>query len=275
MISIKTFAKYWLPPAVTRAVRHIRGGDISFEGNYLSWEAAAAQCTGYDAAPILAKVLEATLKVKRGEAAHERDSVLFDEIDYAWPVTAGLMWAAAQHGGRLDVLDFGGALGSGYFQNRAFLAELLQVRWSVVEQAHYVEAGRQHIQDETLRFYSSIDSCLAENQPNIVLLSSVLQYISEITNVIERINHSGASMLIIDRTPFNSGRDDKICIQRVPECIYEASYPMRIFSLSRFLDELNNWDVIAKTRCPEGSLISKSGLAINFNGLILKRKNDQ
>lgn len=134
------------------AIRAMRWGGIRFEGNYSTWEAAAAQCTGYDAAPILAKVLDATLRVKRGEAAYERDSVLFDEIEYTSPVTEALMWAAAQSGGRLDVLDFGGALGSSYFQNRAFLADLPQVRWSVVEQAHYVEAGREHIQDETLRF---------------------------------------------------------------------------------------------------------------------------
>lgn len=273
-MSIKTFAKDWLPPAVVRALRPLRsGGGIRFEGNYATWEAATAQCTGYDAEPILTKVLEATLKVKRGEAAYERDSVLFDEIEYAWPVTTALMWAAAQNAGRLDVLDFGGALGSSYFQNRAFLASLPQVRWSIIEQAHYVQAGREHIQDDTLRFYSSIDGCLADNKPNVVLLSSVLQYLPVVDSVIKQVNDSGATIIIIDRTPFNNEQCNKICVQTVPKSIYKASYPMTIFSLDKFIVDMIDWDIVARIRSPEGSLITESGLALNFQGFILRRKN--
>ena len=272
-MSIKTIAKDWLPPAVVRALRSRRNRGRRFQGNYATWEAAAAQCTGYDAEPILAKVLEATLKVKRGEAAYERDSVLFDEIEYAWPVTAALMWAAAQNAGKLDVLDFGGSLGSSYFQNRALLANLPQVRWSVIEQAHYVQAGREHIQDDTLRFYSSIDGCLADNKPNVVLLSSVLQYLPVVDGVIKQINDSSATIIIIDRTPFNSEQCNKICVQNVPESICKASYPMTIFSLDKFILDLVDWDIVAKIRSPEGSLITESGLALSFQGLILRRKN--
>jgi putative methyltransferase (TIGR04325 family) len=272
-MSVNTFAKDWLPPVVVRAIRSLRCGGIRFEGNYPTWEAAAAQCTGYDAAPILAKVLDATLKVKGGSAAYERDSVLFDEIEYTWPVTAALMWAAAQSGGRLDVLDFGGALGSSYFQNRAFLANLPQLRWSVVEQTHYVVAGREHIQDETLRFYSTIDDCLTENNPNVVLLSSVLQYCSEIGQIINDIYKSCATTLIIDRTPFNSEPTEEICVQIVPDSIYKASYPMRVFSIGEFLDSLVGWQVVAKIVSPEGSLTTNAGLDICFQGFILKRKD--
>lgn len=274
MNGIKTIVKDWLPPVIIRAVRNFRGGNLHIEGDYATWEAAAAQCTGYDAEPILAKVLHATLKVKRGEAAYERDSVLFDEIEYTWPVTGGLMWAAAQSGGRLDVLDFGGALGSLYFQNRAFLTALAQVRWSVVEQAHYVDAGRKHIQDDTLRFYPAIENCLAENQPNVILLSSVLQYLPQLDDVIKQINNSGASLVIIDRTPFCDRQFDKICIQKVPDWIYQASYPMRVFSLEGFIQRLDDhWEVVSTIRSPEGNVKSTTGLDIIFQGFLLKRKN--
>lgn len=275
---IKAAAKDWLPPALLRWARkiiHGRGGRISFEGDYTTWEEAAARCTGYDAAPILVKVLDATLKVKRSEAAYERDSVVFEEIEFAWPVTAALMWAAAQSGGRLDVLDFGGALGSSYFQNRTLLANLPEVRWSVIEQVHYVEAGREHIQDDTLRFYSSIDSCLAENKPNVVLFSSVLQYLPQVERVIKQIDDSGATTLIIDRTPFSDELVNKICVQHVPDSIYRASYPMKIFSLNVFMGNFVNWEVVAKIPCPEGSLTTGSGVDMKFLGLILRRKNAQ
>jgi putative methyltransferase (TIGR04325 family) len=272
-MSIKAVIKDWLPPVIVRALRPLRRRGIRFEGNYASWQEAANQCTGYDAELILTKVLEATLKVKRGEAAYERDSVLFTEIEYRWPVIGALMWVAAQNSGRLDVLDFGGALGSTYFQSRAFLANLPQVRWSIIEQTHYVKAGREYIQDETLRFYPTIAGCLAENKPNVVLLSSVLQYLSESESVIKGISDSDATIIIIDRTPFNDGKDDLICVQRVPESIYKASYPMKIFSLDRFISGLVDWNVVAELPSLEGSLISSTGLAVNFQGFILRRKS--
>jgi len=230
MSYIKSFAKDWLPPAIFRALKNSRLCGIRFLGDYATWDEATAQCTGYDADPILARVLEATLKVKRGEAAYERDSVLFDEIEYAWPVTAGLMWAAAQCGGRLDVLDFGGSLGSSYFQNRSFLTDLPQVRWSVVEQAHYVEAGHRCIQDETLRFYETVESSILERQPNVVLLSSVLQYLQEPKAILNILLDLDADFLIIDRTPFLNSRSSTIIkVQSIPSSIYLASYPCWFF----------------------------------------------
>ena len=45
------------------------------------------------------------MKVKKGEAVYERDSMIFDQIEYSWPVLFGLMWAAAQNSGYLKVLD--------------------------------------------------------------------------------------------------------------------------------------------------------------------------
>lgn len=241
MSVIKSLARDWLPPVVTRALRKVHGVGIRFEGEFSTWEEAAARCSGYDAEHILAKVLDTTLKVKRGEAAFERDSVLFDEIEYAWPVLAGLMWAAARNGGVLNVLDFGGALGSSYFQNRKFLQALPAVRWNVVEQAHYVQAGQEHIQDEYLRFYTTIDACLTENQPNVILLSSVLQYLPDPASVFQLLTAVRANTLILDRTCYaNDGVKPIIKIQTVPSKIYAASYPCRFFNEHELIRDLNS-----------------------------------
>lgn len=210
----------------------MRGSGIRFEGKFASWEEASACCVGYDAESILTKVLAATLKVKRGAAVFERDSVLFDKIEYAWPVLAGLMGAAARNGGRLNVLDFGGALGSSYFQNRNFLETLPEVRWNVVEQAHYVEAGRAHIQDRQLRFYGSIEDCMAENLPSVVLLSSVLQYLPDPSIVIDKIKAIKPGTIILDRTIINHSEAHRIYVQHVPAAIYMATYPCRSLSES-------------------------------------------
>lgn len=202
MSSIKPLMKDWLPPVLLRAVRHIRGKRICFEGNYKTWEEAAALCTGYDANPILDKVLEATLKVKRGEAVFERDSVLFDEIQYSWPVTAALMWAAARNNGELNVLDFGGSLGNSYFQNRKFLSSLKSVSWHVVEQAHFVDKGKAYIEDDVLKFHTSIEESVKSVSPNVILISSVAQYLPDPPWLFGQINSVEADVLLFDRTPF-------------------------------------------------------------------------
>lgn len=276
MSSYRAFAHDWLPPALVGLVRRWQGhryGAIRFEGDFTTWEEASTQCTGYDSADILAKVLDATLKVKRGEAAFERDSVLFDEIEYAWPVLAGLMWAAARNDGKLNVLDFGGALGSSYFQNRQFLQSLPDVVWNIVEQPHYVDAGRKYIQDSQLRFYRSIEECLDANNPNVILLSSVLQYLESPIALIRKLHTVGASCLIIDRTPFSVNEIDKLVLQKSPAAIYSASYPMWIFSLSRFEQFLEeNWRLVASNLSPEGHVQTTNGFEFSFHGMLLESR---
>jgi putative methyltransferase (TIGR04325 family) len=271
MSVLKVLARSWLPPVLVRWLRRGRGDGIRFDGDFETWGDANSHSTGYDAKEILAKVLASALKVKHDEATFERDSVLFERIEYAWPVLAGLMWAAARSGGRLNVLDFGGALGSSYFQNRKFLQSLPGVRWNVVEQPHYVEAGQKYIQDEQLRFYKTIVECLSENQPNVILLSSVLQYLESPTDLIRELSKVGALCLIVDRTPFTLQGKDKLVVQKVPAAIYSASYPMWIFSLSEFEKLLaKNWCMVASNISPEGHVCTTSGSEFSFQGMLLE-----
>src|SRR4051812_28170712 len=79
-------------------------------GNYTTWEEARKQCTGYDDLAIVEKVKSSVLKVKNGEAAYERDSVLFDEIQYSRPLLDAFQQVAAGSSGVLHVIDFGGSL---------------------------------------------------------------------------------------------------------------------------------------------------------------------
>ena len=273
-ISLKQLAREWLPPRLIRLVRQPnKGSETGYEGLFDTWEDANLHCTGYDAQHILNKVLAATLQVKRGEAAFERDSVLFDKIEYPWFLLSGLMWAAARNGGRLNVLDFGGALGSSFFQSRAMLVALPEVRWNIVEQAHYVQAGREYIQDETLRFYASVDECLLENEPNVILLSSVLQYLPSPDNIIAQLAKADAPVLIIDRTPFSVSEKNEILIQHVPAYIYDASYPLWVFSEGEFLRKLNSkWNLVAQTLSPEGRVRLGTGFEFSYQGMLLESK---
>jgi putative methyltransferase (TIGR04325 family) len=235
----KRWVKDWLPPAVLALYRRWRKEDVSYEwvsydGNYSSWQDALANSTGYDSDLILEKVSTALLKVKSGEAVYERDSVLFDRIEYPFPLLAGLFRVAASNEGKLTVLDFGGSLGSTYFQCRDFLSAIPKLAWGIVEQEIFVRRGRELFETDQLQFFFSIQECMGIMQPNVVLFSSVLQYIQTPFELLKTAMGTEAQYIIIDRTPFSNSDKDELCVQHVSPQIYPASYPCWIFSEPRF-----------------------------------------
>jgi putative methyltransferase (TIGR04325 family) len=274
-MTLKNTLKLVTPPILIRLAKRLssnRQPDVyGLSGDYQNWDKALAASTGYDSELILEKTRISLLKVKKGDAAYERDSVLFDEIEYTWPVLAGLMWAAARSGGTLNVLDFGGSLGSTYFQNRNFLSKLLGVRWNIVEQPRHIEVGKAWFEDNHLHFYATITECLSETQPNIVLLSSVLQYLENPYTVLEQLMGLPIDNVIIDRTPFWAGQTDRLCVQSVPPSIYPASYPSWIFSRNLFQSKLyKNWQIMVTFDNPD-----KLAGPVDFiyQGVIIVRRN--
>lgn len=223
-----------VPPIIPKVLSSVRGRKFGWFGNYKSWEEALKSSGGYDSAYIAEKVKDALLKVKRGEAVCERDSVLFDKIEYSWPLLGGLMWVAAQDGGKLSVLDFGGSLGSTYFQNLRFLSSLRDLEWNVVEQDVFVRTGEASFQDNTLRFYRSFNNCYEQAKPNVVLFSCVLQYLERPFEILQQAFDYSPRFIIIDNMPFTS-QADRITVQKVPPEIYTASYPCWLLNKEKFL----------------------------------------
>jgi len=224
------------PPNTAPPVRP--EGAYGFFGDFDSWSAAERQCEGYDAPQILEKVCASTLKVKHGEAVYERDSVLFDQVPLPWiePLLTWLPRIAAGYDNRLNILDFGGSLGSTYFALKPFLGNLSDLKWGVVEQANFVECGNRLIADDSLRFYTSINQCIRERQPQVVLLSASLEYLERPYDLISAIIEHGPDYIIFDRTPIIAGDRDRLTAQFVPPQIYQASYPAWFFSQEKFLN---------------------------------------
>ena len=268
MDRIKSLLREILPPVFLRVMKKLFRSGIVFKGNYSTWEEAVKASSGYDQLNILEKTKNSTLKVKLGEEVYERDSVIFDHIEYSLPVLSGIMLAAAKDAGRLSVLDFGGSLGSSYYQNRKFLNLLPNVLWGIVEQPHYVNFGREFIQDERLRFFDSIEDCEADLRPNVVLLGSVLHYLSNPFKILDYLKMDSINFLIIDRTPFSKLKLNKISVQTVPSSIYKASYPCWIFSRRSFEEIVGqNWQLIEEFECGKDSTM----FDFSFQGLIYQR----
>jgi putative methyltransferase (TIGR04325 family) len=275
MAEITEILKKLIPPIFLDLVRlgiskKAQSHDLVWEGPFSTWEEAAKRCTGFDQAEILDRCKSSLLKVKNGEAVYERDSVIFDEIQYSWPVLASLQKAALEAQGKLSVLDFGGSLGSSYFQNKSFLSSV-DLTWCIVEQEHFVACGKEFFEDQSLKFYTNVDSCLAENNINAVLLSSVLQYIPSPYDIIDKIISLKIPYIIIDRTAVTSLNEDFIAIQRVPEEIYSASYPCYFFSKERLLSSIRGYSNITGFNSGFTTPYLINQTEANWLGFLLKR----
>lgn len=261
------------PPALRDLARKWRGSTLRFIGQPATWTEARAMCGGYDDATILGRVASATRAVIAGEAVFERDSVLFHEPAYPYPMLSALLRAAALNGGRLDVVDFGGSLGSTYRQCRPFLGGLAHVRWQVVEQAAFVALGCAEFTTSELSFAPTLQDLAPCTTAPVLLLSSVLQYLEEPAATLAALAALGGAQLVIDRTPLSADAAPRLCIQQAPKQVYDASYPCWIFSRSALLAQLEqHWQVLAEFPCEEGRHATDDGLAFEFRGLILERR---
>lgn len=238
--ALKGYLRDWIPPALLRAYRAHQGNSLRFSGRYESWDQARALSSGYDSSSILGKAKDAALMVKRGEAIFERDTVIFTEPDYSFPVLATILRVAESKGGEVTVLDFGGALGSSYRQFKAFGGSPRRLTWMIVEQSGFVNCGREYFEDDELRFYASVAEAVAAQRPDVVLLSGVLQYLEAPYDLLIQLAAQRQAHVIVDRTPCSEAVDDVLTIQFVPSSIYEASYPCWIFSRDRLLAMLTH-----------------------------------
>ena len=207
-------------------------------GDYPSWQAAEKDCDGYDSAAITARVIVATRQVRDGKAAFERDSVLFFEEALDTSLLNILGKIRADLGEKpLIVLDFGGALGSTYWQHRRVF-DAWNIRWIVVEQTHFVEIGQREFENAQLKFAFTIEAACEKETPHIVLFNSVLQYLEMPYAFLEAVEKKNIPSVFIGRTPTFGGEKDRITQQIVPPKIYKASYPSWVFSQDSFKNQL-------------------------------------
>jgi putative methyltransferase (TIGR04325 family) len=187
----------------------------------------------------LEKVLSASLEVQKGNFAFERDSVGFKKPSFDWPLIATFLHEAISKNGTLSILDFGGSLGSSYFQHLPMLSEC-NLSWHVIEQKHFVAAGKKYFQSESLHFHESIDECISQIEIDIVLLSSVMQYLEDPESTIRHVWQTGANKILIDKTMVNYSDTNRIYLQNVPSSIYNASYPCRSLSEKWLMNEFSD-----------------------------------
>lgn len=260
------------PINIRKLKRFVFPSKYGWSGDFTDWKSVQGLSTGYDTSKILEKVRNATLKVRNREALYERDSVTFDHVEYSWPLLSALMWVAAMQRGVFHVLDFGGSLGSTYFQNKQFLDTLEWVSWSIVEQPAFVDCGRDQLQDKKLRFYNDAEECITERKkPDLLLLSCSLPYLEKPHETLKQLIELRLPYIVIDNTYFNYQDRDRICVQKVPPSIYEASYPCWFLNYRKVKDEIStHYTIICEHK--NDTWIELDGKRVQYKGLIAQLK---
>lgn len=267
---IRPLIKNIIPPVLLTHYQN-KKRRYGFFGNYASWDGAKKLTSGYDSDAIIEKVKNAALQVKSGEAVYERDSVVFNSIDHSWPLLASLLWIAGQNDNRLNLVDFGGALGTSYYQNVNFLKHLSRVSWNIVEQKKFVDYGKKLFADGNLHFYDSLDVCLQTEHSKTILLSSVLQYLESPYDLLRHVKHF--DYIIVDRMPLFDG-PDRIVVQKVPPKIYDASYPCWILNRKKLVDFITNelgFELVADFDAYAGTIIHLGNAQGYFKGFLFKK----
>ena len=180
------------------------------------------------------------------------------------------MWVAAINKSKLNVLDFGGSLGSSYFQNKYFLDTLDHINWNILEQENFVRCGQENFQDKNLQFFHTAGEAITTNGlPDILLVACTLPYLKNPYEVIQEFLRMGIPHLIIDNTFFNYERRDRICVQKVPPEIYEASYPCWFLNYDRVKQKISEgYSIISEHK--NESITYLDGRSIHYKGFLAK-----
>ena len=79
----------------------------NFIRGFTNWDEALSKTTSYKNKEIFNKTINSARLVRDGKAVYERDSVLFDTIQYDWPLLSSILLVANKQK-KLYVVDFGG-----------------------------------------------------------------------------------------------------------------------------------------------------------------------
>ena len=267
-ISLRNIIKQCLPPIVLNLLKRFLSKN--FFVNYSSWELAEQMSEGYHSDNIIEKVRKSAKLVFNGEATYERDSVIFDRIEYSYSLLASLLFVAA-NSKSFKVIDFGGGLGTTYQQNHKFISKIKNVcEWRIVEQERFVAIGKSEFTNKILSFYNTIEEANKDGV-DVVLFACSLCYVKNPYDFMAKAKVIKAPYIIFERTPITNEMKDTFAVQHVPPSIFKASFPIRNFNYNNivkfFIDE---YELIEEWVCDLQADPNTKAM-----GFIFKRRTDE
>ena len=215
---------------------------LNLKGNYKNYSEALKNSNGYNESIILNKVKDAIIKVLEGKNIWERDGSIFPDPQPKLEIINIIKKISNKN---LSIIDFGGGLGTLYVNNKKLFKSIK--KYYIIEQDSFVETGNKISRKYNLplKFLNSIKSI--DFNPDLIIFSSVLQYIPNLEEVLIEANKLAPKIILIDRTCYTSNSHMRWHNQLV-KCYYDKniSYPIRPLKLNYILKFLNNYQIVKR-----------------------------
>ena len=215
---------------------------LEYSGPYESWWIANQNSVGYDSSVILEKIKKSTFEVLDNEQIYERDGRSFSEK----PLNNTLIKTLEQIGIRnKTIVDFGGSLGSNYINYRDFFSNYFK-KYYIIEQEGVCNLGREIASKYNLPLNYVENLYEINEQIDIVLFSSSLQYIEDWKHLVKEFVVKKPEFILIDRHPLTDN-ESKIYVQ-LNTGYYEktVTYPLHILNEEKFLSEFKGYKLKKK-----------------------------
>ena len=247
-----------------------RRSDLRFEFGFTKWADVVEKSFGYSQANILNTVENSVREMLSSGNGWERDGVLFSSIRLNHPVLSSLL-LAVKADKTLKVVDFGGGLGTTYFQNIEALSKNgVGVQWTIVEQNNFVAVGNELLKSENCLNFVEFNKLFTQNNVDILLFGSVLCYLENPYELLlDAIKKSHfPNFVVIDRTLFDEKGLRVYGVQVVNSNIYSARLPIHLLSSITIEQTLSPWYEIEYDWLDQDQLST----AFEVKGMMLRKK---
>ncbi len=255
-----------------RLARLIRYNSSMWSGSYPDWDAAARGCRKISLEGQRRAYERALGEVLAGRALFERDSLLQHQPATSWPLMLALRDLQALGISRPTVLDYGGGLGSVYFQHRRWWTSDRPVTWNVVELPGIAATGRRLTHEPQLHFFDSLDEAIRQQPPDLIVAAGIMPMVPGPEALLDSLAALGAPWVFVDRIPVTK-RQGKNLITRqvVPRSIYESESPFWFFDESRFLRMLSSrWEIVGQSLSDCDDPVWVEGYQYQWRGYLLR-----
>jgi len=216
-----------------KILKKFRKSHLVYSGPYTTWSEAVKDSTGYDSKIIIDKVSKSTLEVLNGIKAYERDGTSFDNK----PEKNMLLEQLAKTNiyGKV-IVDMGGGLGSNYINYLNFFRENKCIYY-VVEQENFIEKGNEIAKKYNLNLNFRKELSEIDENINIVICSSFLQYIENWKRIVSEIKEKNPQNIFVDRHPLTNKNSEILVQLNTGYYKKKVTYPLHLVNEEEFLME--------------------------------------
>jgi putative methyltransferase (TIGR04325 family) len=247
---------------------------IYFSGIYNNWEDAKKNSKGYDDQKILERVKYSTSMLSSGKAIYERDGIILKKNEFPYQILSIILRSSIENKNKCKVIDFGGSLGSTYYNNKSFFKYIKNLKWTIVEQNNFTKIGNKFFANKIVNFCNSIDEASKYfGKPNVIILSGVIQYLPNPYSILKKIINANADYIVVDRCSFLKYGKTKLTIQKIPRKIIKTSYPIWLFNQTEFKKKFKEKYKELATFDSLDGVLGYGKLKTYYKGIIYKNIN--